>query len=96
MNVDHRFEDAIKERKDQERKTKMKPPIFPAKQIVRIIVEETKSKFQTYKLSNFDDELCEMKRHHIENIERLETYGEIDEWLQIYRRMSLDEWVSTL
>lgn len=96
MQVDYRFEDAIRKQKDQERKTKMKPPIFPAKQIVKIIVEETKSKFQTYKLSTFDDEMVEMKRNHIENIEQMETYEEIDNWLQLFRRMSLDEWVPTL
>ena len=98
MKVDHRFEDAIKEQEDQERRTKMEAPKFPPKQIVKVIMEETQSKFnktEDFGL-NHDDEFQWMVHEHISEIKKLETYEEIDSWLQSYRRLSLAEWVESL
>ena len=83
------YEAALKSINEEET---IKPPIFPAKQIVKIIVEESKSMFDP----TCYEETIEMRNVHVAMIEKLSTYEEIDNWLATYRRMSLDEWVESL
>ena len=80
----------------------MEAPKFPPKQIVKVIMEETQSKFNNFRKEAkniplaYDEEFHEMCRQHLEDMRKLETYEEIGSWLSIYRRISLGEWVSSL
>ena len=73
----------------------MNTPRFPVKAIVKIIVEETKSRYTNSEFMG-DDEFRGMLNIHIDRIQKLETYKEINNWLYSYRKMSLDEWVESL
>ena len=73
----------------------MYQPIFPPKQIVKVILEESESIFHELHLG-LHDEVQEMVRVHLEQLRSLETYEEINSWLYQYRRMSLQEWVESL
>ena len=67
---------------------------FPEKQIVKIIMEETISKFKQNNI--YDNETREMMAVHIEKIGELKTYAGINSWLIQYRGLTLQEWVDSL
>lgn len=73
----------------------MYQPIFPPKQIVKVILEESESIFHEVNLG-LSDEFKEMVRVHLEQLKSLETYDEINNWLLQYRRLTLQEWVESL
>jgi len=66
---------------------------FPEKLIVKIIISETREKFKN---PVYDQEQSVMLKKHIDNIEKLETYKQINAWLIDYRGLSLLEWVKSL
>ena len=71
----------------------MKNINFPVKIIVKTIIEETRQKFDK---PVFDQERQEMLALHIEKIQSLETYEQVNDWLLQYRGLSLIEWVESL
>lgn len=98
MNVDSRFEDAIKAYKNCRKAEAMEIPVLRPDQIKQIIIKETKSKFYGDESpTKYDDEFTEMLNCHIKNMEnRLQTYEDINSWLLSFRRLSLIEWVESL
>ena len=75
----------------------MKAPEFPVKAIVKIIVEETRSYMADIKKESYImDEFDNMVKLHIKNIEKLDSYDAIDDWLHNNRRISLADWVESL
>lgn len=76
---------------------------FPVKAIVKIVLQELDGKFQSvtygdYKspLIAFDDEFREIFSTHRKMVEALDSYDAIDNYLSIYRRISLADWISSL
>ena len=66
---------------------------FPEKQIIKVIISETREKFTN---PAYDQEQSVMLKKHIDSIEKLETYEQINDWLIDYRGLSLLEWVKSL
>lgn len=76
------------------------PPVFPVRQIVDVLVAESKSRFDTIRrelpyIGN-DDEIRELESEHMAAIRELDSYQAIDEWLWKYRRINLEDWVDSL
>ena len=78
----------------------METPKFPEKAIIKILKEKTISRFTEIEKESFDFghdcEIRQMKSFHLQCIDELETYEDINNWMCFYLRMSLQEWVDSL
>jgi hypothetical protein len=72
-------------------------PLFPIKAIVKILKEESQSRFDGIRRNYYmDDMLQEVERKHYKHIDSLESYEQLNEYCNDYLRMSLQEWVESL